>query len=62
MLHELILVCMSVSVVITTLPPLHLESGSTTCVTDNFCKGSRTMGMFASQEAYRMCKPQSVKL
>ena len=44
MLHELILVCMSVSVVITTLPPLHLASGSTTCVTDNFCKGPYTDG------------------
>ena len=44
MLHELILVCMSVSVVITTLPPLHLASGSTTCVTDNFCKGPYTNG------------------
>ena len=42
--HELILLCMSVSVVITTLPPLHLESGSTTCVTDNFCKGPYTDG------------------
>ena len=38
MLHELILVCMSICVVTTTLPRLSLANGSTSCVTDLFCK------------------------
>ena len=38
MLHELILVCMSISVLITTVPRLQLASGSNSCVTNIFCK------------------------
>jgi len=38
MLHELILVCMSIGVVTTARPLLSLANGSTSCVTDLFCK------------------------
>ena len=40
MLHELILVCLSIGVVTTTLPRLSLASGSTSCVTTPFCKAA----------------------
>ena len=38
MLHELILGCMSISVVITTRPATLLSSGGTSCITNALCK------------------------
>ena len=38
MFHELILVCTSISGVVTTLPELVLADGSDSCVTDNSCE------------------------
>ena len=40
MFHELILVCMSISVVVTTLPELKLATGSQDCVQHPTCKSS----------------------
>ena len=51
MLHELSLVCMSIGVVTKTLPRLSLANGSTSCVTDLFCKDGPGPDGYVGKEA-----------
>ena len=60
MLHELILVCMSISVVITTRPATLLSSGGTSCVTNALCKKAAPSDGFTckhgSTQAHSNCE------
>ena len=60
MLHELILVCMSLSVVITTKPLTLLASGGTSCATNALCKKANPSDGFGCKhggsQTYTTCE------